>query len=616
MEISNSHRLKHQRLQKVATTKYESSISKAQHIKSPRQEQNAAHSINEDNIIKGEIIDLRYQEVKIRLEASGQVITARVSSDVPLSIGQTASFIVSDKTGDQITLKFLSSSSTPLNDLVYKALYSSGLGATERNIAIVYELLKFNMPLDKNTIHSFIKLSSTYPDTDLKTLVLMHKNQLPINTNSIAQFQAYQEGTHQILNQLNSLATRITDTVFNHVFNSISDSNNAVFQESDLLNPDKPESENPLFISEDTNDKDIINTNQNNKIPYNISSNIEDNSSPLANPSAIGVNMANVEDSNTVNNFIKLNKDIINILRGGQDQATELLPETKIINIFTDKEIIEFQNSFNIPVSSDSMTLKELFVLVSNLSDKGDSFASITNNPLTAHLLEAFIDVSSHMTTPGKEKLVSLLYTDVYQDIISNTLHNRWTLSPQDLIVRDKVTEYFSRLHDDLEKLSGISNSSKELEFQSIKSSINKLQDNLQFMRDLNDLFLYIQLPLRLTKQDAHGDLYVFTRKRQELDKSDQISVLLHLDMANLGPIDIHMTMKDRNVQATFYLEKSSEDIISEHLHELIDILSKKGYILQAKTQISESKPDFITDILEQDVSDQSVYRHSFDIRA
>lgn len=580
MEINNSNKLKHQRLQKVVATEYESSISKTQHIKLPRQEQSAAHFINEDNIIKGEIIDLRYQEVKIILEPSGQVLTARVSSDVPLSIGQTASFVVSDKSGDQITLRFLSSSNTPINDLVYKALYSSGLGASERNIAIVQELLKYNMPVDKNTILSLIKLSSTYPDTDLSTLTLMHKNKLPISANSIAQFEAYQEGTHQLLNKLNSLAARITDLVFNNAITT-------------------------------------INTNQDSNIPYNMSSDIEDNSSPLSNMSSdISVNMTNIEDTYIVNEFFNLNKEILNILRDRQSQTMEFLPETEIKNIFTDKEIIMLQDSFNLPASSDSMTLKKLFILVNNSPDKVDSFSSIANNTLTAHLFHAFIGVSSYMTAPGKEKLLFLLNTHTYQNLISEALHNRWTLSPQDLTVKGKITEYFSRLHNDLEKFLKISTGNKELDFQDIKSSINKLQDNLQFMRDLNDLFLYIQLPMRLTRQDAHGDLYVFTKNKQSPDITDQVSVLLHLDMPHLGPIDIHMTMKDRNVQTIFYLEKTSEDIISEYLHELIDALSKKGYNLQVKTQVSESKPDFITDILEQDITDQSVYRHSFDIRA
>ena len=40
----------------------------------------------------------------------------------------------------------------------------------------------------------------------------MHKNNLPINSGSIAQFEAYQKGMHQILNQLKLLTDSINDT--------------------------------------------------------------------------------------------------------------------------------------------------------------------------------------------------------------------------------------------------------------------------------------------------------------------------------------------------------------------------------------------------------------------
>ncbi len=58
--------------------------------------------------IKGEIIDLRYQEVTIRLEPSGQIITANVWY-LPLYIGQKAEFLIADDTKGQITLRYIAS---------------------------------------------------------------------------------------------------------------------------------------------------------------------------------------------------------------------------------------------------------------------------------------------------------------------------------------------------------------------------------------------------------------------------------------------------------------------------------------------------------------------------
>ena len=197
MEINkyphSSNKTHQNTIQKKAASEYEASQVKSQQIKPYGQDQRDLHlSKGDHTVIRGEIIDLRFQEVKIRLEPSNQVITARLSGEVSLSIGQIAEFIVSDEIDGLITLKYISSGNTQLNDILCKALYASGLTPSDRNLSIVQELLNYQMPVDKNTILNLIKLTSTYPDVNLTTLVLMYKNKLPINISNIAQFEAYQ----------------------------------------------------------------------------------------------------------------------------------------------------------------------------------------------------------------------------------------------------------------------------------------------------------------------------------------------------------------------------------------------------------------------------------------
>ena len=55
--------------------------------------------------------------------------------------------------------------------------------------------------------------------------------------------------------------------------------------------------------------------------------------------------------------------------------------------------------------------------------------------------------------------------------------------------------------------------------------------------------------------------------------------------------------------------------VIARHLHELTDILNDKGFQLQVRTQVSESKPYFINDILQHDAPSSNTHRYSFDIR-
>ncbi len=560
-------------IQKKAASEYEASQVKSQQIKPYGQDQRDLHlSKGDHTVIRGEIIDLRFQEVKIRLEPSNQVITARLSGEVSLSIGQIAEFIVSDEIDGLITLKYISSGNTQLNDILYKALYASGLTPSDRNLSIVQELLNYQMPVDKNTILNLIKLTSTYPDVNLTTLVLMYKNKLPINISNIAQFEAYQKGMHQVLSQLKQLTDNIGDALISHVQDST--------------------------ISDTNIDPDTINVNQEliTKMEFQ------------------NTDIERINDFD--NELLHTYKELMTLLTQDEDTQRPITPDMvlkDILPVLSDEEIKILRDW---QLTDSSITIKELLTLIHDIYINDSKLQNTEINMLPFSIFEAFISISEDLAEYDFNKLISLLKSNVGREVITDAFHKRWTLEPDELTKKNKVREFFKRLDKDTEHLKRLSDDIKLLDTQDVRATINKLQDNLQFMRDLNELFIYLQLPMRLAEQDAHGDLYVFTRKNHKHQDSETLNVLLHLDMANLGPMDIHMYMKNHQVNAVFYLEKSSEYIIAQHLHELVDSLHEKGYQLQAKTKISDSKPDFIADILQQNTPNITTHRYSFDIRA
>ena len=72
---------------------------------------------------------------------------------------------------------------------------------------------------------------------------------------------------------------------------------------------------------------------------------------------------------------------------------------------------------------------------------------------------------------------------------------------------------------------------------EQIINTTSDLQQNLAFMKMLNEQFAYMQLPLKLSQQNAHGDLYVMTRKNALKKSKDNLKVLLHLEMDSLGTL-------------------------------------------------------------------------------
>lgn len=685
MEI-NEYGPKQNRLSK-AVSEYEASQVKAQQIKSNPQNTKPAHvNIIETPVIKGEVVDLRFNEVKIRLQLDGRIISGKLSGDVPLSIGQTAEFAVSGEADGQVILRYIATESSPVNDIIHKALHASGLSASERNTAIVRELLNYQMPVDKNTILQMIKLSSANPGVSPETIVLMLKNKLPIDSASIAQFESYREGTHQILNQLKALIGSIRAITFDGYMLS------AKFITADIAkafarttheestNIDIMGNKAPAGTDGDTG----INGNvpQNHMEPDNIqagvnaaydaarqsrlpSGNIPGDASmntdawgiiyfyrelmyiltdssisaaiPDIRPGAASVAVPQTfsealqeiqPDNTSTTSSEKMPEGIPGII---WDNMAEIMPENAINmpagEIFSTGDIAWLKNLF---ASDGGSISKEALTRLAEgtmtpedlLSAIHDMFTGWTQKPAMENpvplfnIVGKFIDLSDRLSADGRQKVVSLLNSEAYRDELAKALHARWTINPNDIADGEKVKDFYRRLEGDMKRLERLAEPYGTVESTDVKASINKLQDNLQFMKVLNDLFLYVQLPLRLLGQDAHGDLYVFTRKYQKPGASEGLNVLLHLDMAHLGPLDIHLYIMNRQINAVFYTEKASSEIISRHLDELVRSLDSKGYRFLAKTQVSDGKPDFITDILQQDASEPGIHRYTFDIRA
>ncbi len=128
-----------------------------------------------------------------------------------------------------------------------------------------------------------------------------------------------------------------------------------------------------------------------------------------------------------------------------------------------------------------------------------------------------------------------------------------------------------------------------------------------------------MQLPLKMLGNNAHGDLYVYTNKKNLAARDGQVSALLHLDMEHLGPLDVYVTMKDKQVATNFTV---MDDSILELIEQNIDILNKRltdrGYSLKAQMHVREEKEDnsVMQTILHQQKNISVLSQTSFDMRA
>lgn len=81
-----------------------------------------------------------------------------------------------------------------------------------------------------------------------------------------------------------------------------------------------------------------------------------------------------------------------------------------------------------------------------------------------------------------------------------------------------------------------------------------EVRGNIEFMNQLNQAYTYVQVPLKMSGQNANGELYVYTNKKNLRDPDAELSAFLHLDLEHLGSTDVSVKMQHRNVKTNFYM--------------------------------------------------------------
>lgn len=542
-------------------------------------------TLTKGEVVKGEVTDLRSNEVTIRLE-DGKTLHAKLSTAMELSIGQEAEFFVQETNDVLITLKLLSDGDTSFTEsAIDKALEAAGLPKSQHGAEIVRSLLTAGLPANKEMIQKMMQYSAANKDVELSTLTALMKNNLPVTKENATQLQAYRNFEHRLLGQAATLTSALSDAFsYGEVSPSFTEGLLAQFfgETGDVFAPTGSpiSSQIPSQVAEGT-----ANTTAGQR---------------SADTTALTGDALAVPGSDIVLQREAGHPDFTDsaVSEAGA-RSEEFLPLKQFLSDSSYEAIGKALNS--LPAD-----FPELPVL------KG----GFANGTVTANQL--FSALSSAATSGASERVTALLKEEpALSELLGKTVLNRFVMTPEDLTKEHAVEDFYARTAKDLASLSELVNAdTASSAMKTVADTASNMQENLQFMNTLNQIFPYVQLPLKLTEQLTHGELYVYTKKKDLSAKSKEVSILLHLDMDALGPTDIHLSMLQQNVTAKFYLNESdAESLVTEQLPSLTEALQKKGYSLNASVMHREKEPDIVTDFL-QDETTVSMKRFRFDIRA
>lgn len=523
---------------------------------------------NIGQILTGEVIDLQRQEITILL-SNGQTLKGRMEDASSLSISDMAKFIVDDLKTSKLILKLLSKApSTAPDHTVEKALEEANLVKSERNINVVKELLKQQMPIDKNTIQAVLRQATMFKNASIETIVLMNRYQIPFNETNTSQLEAYRHFEHQLLTQVQSLSASIEVGLLENPISATA--------QQELIS---------LFLGNDLPSESIMNQIQNETQTNYDMQNISDQAAQNISSDAMQ-NTSNGVLQNTSNDVL-------------QYSANDVMQYTsdKVMSNSSDIAMHTATNEAN-------KTLND--ALLSSFTE--------SNNQLT-HNNQSNIQSYDKTTIPHKET------SQLDPSKIKNLLMKSFTLSIDQLQDSNGLSQFYEKAEEKLEALkqffTQLAQTSAENSYKATNTVLNQLKDNFDFMKIMNQFFGYVQLPMKLPNQYTNSELFVYTNKKQLREGNKNLSVLLHLNMEYLGPIDFHLTLFQQQVTAKVSLvNEVSISLITQHIPQLQEALKAKGYTFDYQIQKIEEETNVVKSFFDQDSLDLVMKRYSFDKRA
>ena len=547
--------------------------------------------------IQGEIIAKNGNEVQIRIDKD-TVLQARLEQDVNVEEGQNIRFQVKNN-GTTLTLSPLLTN-TAQADNVYKALQMAGLPINESTVAMTDEMMKLGMSIDSRSLQNMFKDVVTHTDASATDVVFLHKMDMPLTESNLRQIQNYTELQHEVVKGMQD----VTDALQGLINNSTGGADVAAGADGVDAN---------TLTQYQNLVKELISDTLMGMLPDGAGA---AGDVTVGNPAGgiTGADLAGEVPAGGISG------DALAAGISGADLAGEALTDAPmsgnaalIKGVLQDAAFSELLNNGLITEEEAAGFLKDASGL---LTEKGITLSENT----TQEMMKALLDITAGNTSEA-ESLQRLFSGKVWKNLLEGTVKTQWSLTPETLPKEGEVGKVYEKIVKSLHTLnetlqqSGAQNTA-------LQESITNLSENIDFMNQLNQMYTYVQLPLKMQNGEKNGELYVFTNKRSLAEKDGEVSALLHLTMEHLGPLDVYVKMNQGKVSTEFTVEKEETLLFLEkNMSILTDRLQKRGYDISCKMKVKDEagEPENPVERLltEKQNGTLSVHaQYAFDVRA
>ena len=542
--------------------------------------QNEIRHLTPGQTLEGSVVSRDGNSVQIALRQN-MLINARIDQSINLALGQNMSFEVKANNGSVLSLAPLYANMAN-EATIMRALNAAGLPETANNIEMVAVMMEEGMPIDRESLANISRLLMDFPTQNPATLIQMARLGLPITEINIEQFEQYQNANHQLLASAETIMDELP-LVYQELMSEGKIDEAYTFIENVLnifAGEEMEEAEGTVLQKGEVQ----VQTPDGTVIAENIKTDAQTTQADAVAANETLTDMVKPDETGSVPKESGHATQQESVLTGRQWNALgDLLRELGV----DDDKVEQIKNGEQPP--------KEVLSLIREFMPKSGA------GEMHAHVMERLFG--------GKE----------FESLLKAEVSRQWLIEPKDVADPHKVEQLYERVREQSMRLHEAMQAADKADVP-VARSVQNLQSNVDFMNQLNHMFTYIQLPLKLAGNNAHGDLYVYTNKKNLAAKDGNVSALLHLDMEHLGALDVYVAMQQNKVNTNFtFQDESSLDLIAEHISLLDERLAKRGYNLNAQFSVKEEAEQdggIMQTILNQEKNISVLSRTSFDMRA
>ncbi len=523
------------------------------------------------SIFEGNVSFVKGANVILSLE-NGQNVHARLDKNaLKLVPGQSMFFQVKSNEGGVVAIRPYMGTGTS-NPTLMRALQAAGLPMDERNLQMVNEMMKEQMPIHADALADMHRAIVANENISVDTLVQMRKLGLPITPQMAAQFENYRNDTHMLLGQMNDLMEELPQ-----------------FLESQGMDV-------PQMVGLNTQLLGIL------------TEGMTDDAGQAVQSSETSADVTMLPQERGA--------EVEGMFFDGEAGAADAQPAVRyapqqlgaVLDSQTQESFSDLLRSIGDLVENDAV-FDENGDLNLNLTTK--KMLSLIDHELQTQLAKGGLEA---------DDVKDLLSHKGYQKLLNNVMEEQWLVRPSEVKSKERISGLYERLERQMEEISKVLKLTGN-ENSALGHSVEQIRGNVEFMNQVNQIYNYVQIPLKMNGHNANGDLYVYTNKRRAREENGELSAFLHLDMEHLGSTDVSVKMKGKSVDTNFsFSDDESYALVEKYLPILDAKLSALGYNVTLTVSGDRGRMDFVEDFLKKDLpgagSTGVVHRYSFDVRA